>query len=326
MLFDKLDHLIVEKYRAAVAALGDLGIDFPRFKNHLLRILQRYLHAEDTIDATTAFFNALHTNDLLLASACAAGSESAWQQFRLLYCKYLADLGRCLAGNALYSAEVAETVWIDLFLPDRTGISRIASYDGRSSLATWLRVVVANRLINERQRKDFKSGNLDGMPEPADPSALENVQSRLERHRYKSMILDTFRRSFGNLTAHERLLVLLRYDQDLPLGEIARLFSVHQSTITRQLDRTLNRLRSEVISLLTVDYRLGAAAIEECLRVALDTFSTSISILGLVQDGTSAGQPLRRVSSDFPVGLAIDGRTRRRTEYRARPSARSTRM
>jgi len=237
----------------------------------------------------------VHTNDLFLAIACATGSDAAWQRFHSNYGKYLADLSRHLLGGYPDREELGETIWIDLFLPDRSGQSRIASYDGRSSLATWLRVVVSNRIINDRQRGSFSIGNIDSMPEPADPSALRTVEARLARSRYQAMILTIFERVLAGLNHREALIVLMRYDQGIQLGEIARLFSVHQSTITRQLDRVVERLRGEVTSLLASEYGLNHSQIEECLNVACDTFASSVSILGFLK--VPAAPPGSQVAS-----------------------------
>ena len=75
------------------------------------------------------------------------------------------------------------------------------------------------------------------------------------------------------------------------VGEIARLFSVHQSTITRQLDRVVDRLRNDVKALLASEYRLNLAQVDECLVVACDTFATSVSILGLLKEGAARNAP-----------------------------------
>src|SRR3981081_2045527 len=98
------------------------------------------------------------------------------------------------------------------------------------------------------------------------------------------MILRCFQWGTYRLYHEERVIVLLRYDQNLQLGDIARLFSVHQSTITRQLDRAVQRLRREAMSLLASEYSLDRDEIEECLSVASDAFSNSFSILGFIKN------------------------------------------
>lgn len=276
--------LVRDRYRLASGVHGDIGVELDAFEKHLRRISLRYLGHNLSEESLIAFVRLLHTNDLLLALSCAMGTDAGWQRFYTVYRRYLSDLSRHLLGRSPDLAEFGETIWIDLFLLDKSGQSRIASYDGRSSLATWLRVIVSNRVINERQRRSLSIGNIDAIPEPADPRAHGDVEARVVRERYRTMIIWAFKRSLSDMSDREALIVLMRYDQGLQLGEIARLFSVHQSTITRQLERMIERLRGEVRELLASQYGLNSAQVDECLSVACDTFSTSVSILKLLKE------------------------------------------
>lgn len=286
-MVEDFEALVRDRFRLASGVHGDLAVALEQFENHLKRIAHRYLGPELSDESRIAFVRALHTNDLFLSLSCAMGTDAGWQRFYTLYRKYLSDLSRHLLGRSPDLDELGETIWIDLFLLDRSGQSRIASYDGRSSLATWLRVVVSNRVINERQRRSQSTGNMDNIPEPVDPHAHRDVEARVVRERYQGMVLSAFKSSLRVLSDRETLIVLLRYDQGLQLGEIARMFSVHQSTITRQLDHVVDRLRNDVIALLLSDYRLNRAQVEECLSVACDTFATSVSILSLLRERAS---------------------------------------
>jgi RNA polymerase sigma-70 factor len=278
----ELSSIVLDRYQRASAMHGDLCIQIVQFEAHLQRILDRYLGPNRTEDLVLSLVLSLHTNDLFLALSCAKGNDSGWRRFHALYGKYLADLSRHLLGGP-DREEVGQTIWIDLFLPDRSGQSRIASYDGRSSLATWLRVVVSNRIINERQRRNFCSANIENIPEPADPRALQKVESRLGSSRYENAIVSAFEKALASLNHRDALIVLLRYDQGLQLGEIARLYAVHQSTITRQLDRAIERLRADVIERLTSDYGLDRNQVDECMSVASDAFAGSFSILAFIR-------------------------------------------
>lgn len=288
---EDLTGVVIDRYRLASALHGELGVSVEEFQAHLKRISERYSGPNLSEEAESAFVQSLHTNDLLLALACSKGGDAAWRRFHASYRKYLADLSRRLLGGRPDREELGETIWIDLFLPDRSGQSRIASYDGRSSLTTWLRVVVSNRVINDLQRRSFSTGNIETIPEPADPSALQSVEARLGQSRYRSMILAAFKKVLEKLNHREALMVLMRYDQGLQLGEIARLFAVHQSTITRQLERVIARVRDEAIALLTSEYRLSRAQVEECLSVASDTFATSVSLLGFLKQHVTGYSP-----------------------------------
>jgi RNA polymerase sigma-70 factor len=283
MLAD-LDALVSGRFHSALALHGDLGLDEHAFGQHIGRVVERHFGSTQVENpALLDFVRNLHTDDLFLSLACARGSNHAWQRFSDLYRKYVADLSRHLSGQGSDVQELGEALWVDLFLPDRTGASRIASYDGRSSLATWLRVVVSNRIINERLRKSSCHSNLDAIPEPEDQFALKELQDHPALNRYKPMILSCFSLASKCLTKRERLLILLRYEENLQLGEIARLFVVHQSTITRQMDRAARRLRDEVIRLLASQYHLNDEAIGECLSLAAQTLSTTVCVLDLLK-------------------------------------------
>jgi DNA-directed RNA polymerase specialized sigma24 family protein len=151
-------------------------------------------------------------------------------------------------------------------------------------------VIVTNRVINERVRSHVDFCDLDGIPELPDPGAQHEIEHRLRFNRYHSPLLRSFRQASLWLSPYERTLLLLRYEQGLKLGKIAVRFSVHQATITRQIDRAVEKLRTGVVSSLATHYGLGREAIEECLTVAFESLSGSPSILTLLK---SAGEPER---------------------------------
>ena len=167
-----------------------------------------------------------------------------------------------------------------------------------------MRVVVSNRIINERLRKGSRLSNLNGIPEPADSRALYDVEARLRINRYKSMLLNCFERALQHLSTRDRLILLMRYDQELQLGEIARLFSVHQANITRQIDRALSRLRNDLSSLLAGEYGLGTDAIEECLSVAVESLTMSVSILALLRSVVKAEGAQAVIADDAKRGAS----------------------
>ena len=276
--------VIRDRYKLASAVHPALSVELSSFTDHLLRISRRCLGKDPAEPSLLAFVRSLHTNDLMLAFSCAEGSDVAWKSFYEIYGKSLSDLSRYFLGRSPGSEELGDTIWVDLFLPDKSGHSRIASYDGRSSLATWLRVVVSNRVINERQRRNYLPGNFEVIPEQKDPLAIHQVESRVRLERYQRIALAAFRHAMAKLTDQEALIIFLRYDQEVQLGEIARVFSVHQCTITRQIDRLVERLRADVTALLASQYRLNSAQIEECMSAASEAFATSVSILSFVRE------------------------------------------
>jgi DNA-binding CsgD family transcriptional regulator len=85
------------------------------------------------------------------------------------------------------------------------------------------------------------------------------------------------------LTSRERLILLWRYEDDLQLGQIAQLLGIHQSNVTRQLDRLQSKVRDQVVSILSAQHGLSLAAIEECLNDVVEHPQT-VAILTFIKN------------------------------------------
>lgn len=250
------------------------------FESHVIWVTKKNLGSDASSSGATTFIKTLHTNDLYLALACADNAEKAWDRFNALYRKYIDDLaGFATMTNS--AADLADSVLADLFLPDHSGQSRIASYQGRSSLATWLRVIICHRASNERERRCNNAEDLEAIQEIADEGALSKMDALLRSSRYGRVIRESLRYSCQCLSERERLILLLRYDEGLQLGQIGRIMGVHQSTITRQIESACKKLRDAVFANLLTEHKLDRAAIDECKADILE--NPCYSILSLIE-------------------------------------------
>ena len=266
---------------------GDLQIVPWEFKAHLWAIIEKYLDKNASDKNLICVVNSLHGNDLYLAFACAQHTPQAWDRFTNSYRRYIYNLAGFVSPVKSMAYELAENILADLFLPDRSGRSRIASYDGRSSLATWLRVVICHRAINEQALKFNNMAQLDDLDEKADEEAVRSIEMALRSSRYRSLIRDSLEHACGELTDRERLLLLLRYEEGLRLGQIGRLFGLHQANVTRQLGRVQAKIRQSFEAALIHKYKLGRAAIDECLSEIAE--NPAYSILALIKKHRQRG-------------------------------------
>jgi RNA polymerase sigma-70 factor len=270
-----------QAYVEGRAVYGELGLDYCSYRARIETIAGKYAYLHETAGGILPFLQQLHSSDLYLTTACAQRSEYAWNKFETAYRRYVVDLCRSKDRTSAGLGD-AVSVWSDLFLPDRSGKSRIGSYDGRSSLTTWLRVLVSNRLINERRRRRNDATCLDDVPEVVDRMALKSVEERLWRSRYERILWICLEEVCKDLTARERLILVARYEEGLRLGEIASLLNIHLSSVTRQLDRLLKKLRAAVKARLASDFQLNADSIEECCRAIAEEDSLSIPVLSFL--------------------------------------------
>ena len=124
---------------------GDLGLSTAEFAARLASVIQKYLGPIPAETAVADFLLGLRTNDLYLSCACAVPSELAWRRFESDYRTYFFDIANQACESREAADDLARGVLADLFLPDRSGQSRIASFEGRCSLASWLRVVIERK-------------------------------------------------------------------------------------------------------------------------------------------------------------------------------------
>ncbi|HEU4387741.1 MAG TPA: sigma-70 family RNA polymerase sigma factor [Blastocatellia bacterium] len=276
-----LDQVLAETYSCGYSCHGDLELELPKFAAHLTAVLVKHFGSNLQAFQIASFIQNLHIADLYLAVACANQSTVAWNRFVSNYQKLIGDVAAFVSPTLDAGRELAATVMVDMFLPDNTGRSRIASYEGRSSLATWLRIVIANRAINERLLRWNSRESIENIAHIADIGTQARIETSLRSGRYEAMISDCLENACRELTQRERLVLLLRYSDELQVSQIARLLSVHPSNVTRQIERIRRKLHDNVIALLRVKYALDQIVIDECLADLIENpYYSLLSTIG----------------------------------------------
>ena len=124
------------------------------------------------------FFRSVKLADLVLAKACAAGNERAWERFMALYGQQLTRAAIAISGNETVGRDLADAFYAELYgLNTRNGERKcpLDSYKGRGSLIGWLRTTLAQRFV-DHYRRSYREQALDesvpdvpapdGQPEP----------------------------------------------------------------------------------------------------------------------------------------------------------------
>ena len=205
-----------------------------------------------------------YREDVELARACAEGDEQAWERFVLTYRPILYRAADALdpSGGA---REIADSLYAELFgLRERDGerLSLFRYFQGRSSLATWLRAVLAQRFVDRvRAGRRVESLPDDEVATSAATPAVELIDP--ERPRRLALMQQALTRAIGGLESRDRLRFACYYAQDLTLAQTGTLLGEHEATCSRQLARTRKALRADVERQLHAD-GLDAGAIAEC--------------------------------------------------------------
>lgn len=274
----ELDATLLELYRRSRAE--EFSIAPPSFAAMLDELAAKNI-PEASKSQRQDFFNRLHVEDLALARACAGGNGRAWQVFMLRFREKLYDAGRQITRDDATGRELADSVYADLYgTQTREGRrqSKLFSYGGRGSLGGWLRTVLAQEYINH-YRKQRRLVSLDreceeGAQFPAAAVAeITSVDERLEQ------AVDEALRS---LPAENRFILASYFLDERTLAEIARALSVHESTISRKVEKLTKGLRKQILKALI---RMGMSRRQAEESLAVDARDLRLDIrTSLAQD------------------------------------------
>jgi len=265
-------------FAAGHGKYGYLHFSSDDFASHLQAIANRN-RSSQCLDGGQASPLDAHSTDLYLTLGCARRSPRAWWLFSNEFYDYIARLAVAATKSSDEGAELTECVVVSLYMPDRRGQCRIGLYDGRCTLATWLRVLVSRRAITEHRRKRLLSASLEILNEHPDESAHVKIDSELRASRYGDAVQRALHKACEQLSAHERTLLLLRFGAAVKQQDIASRFSVHPSNVSREIKKICARLRTDVIRVLDTEFHLTGSAIEECLADIVENPAYSVLTL-----------------------------------------------
>jgi RNA polymerase sigma-70 factor (ECF subfamily) len=232
------------------------------------------------------YLSSLHLEDLALACACALGDEPAWEHFVLVQRPLLYRAADALdpGGRA---RDLADSLYADLFGVGTHGAERqslFRYFHGRSSLATWLRAVLAQRHV-DRLRAHRR---LETLPDEESPAALRAASPAIEpeRGRYLRLIRRALTGAVAALPPRDRLRLSCYYAQELTLAQTGRMLGESEATSSRQLARTRGAIRTAMEHRLKAE-GLSQAEVGECFAtVAADAGPLDLAVM-LGADGSA---------------------------------------
>ena len=226
-----------------------------------------------------------YAKDLELAGRCADGDETAWQRFMLEYRPVLYRAADALepGGGA---RDLADSLYADLYGltgGDRQRASLFRYFQGRSSLATWLRAVLAQRYVDRLRAQRRLVPLPDAEPGSLRPSGRHHEAVAVERRdpapdpapdparpRHLALLRRALGRAVARLADRDRLRLSYYYVQELTLLQIGRALKEHEATASRQLARTRRAIREDVERQLREEAGLKDAQIAECFECAAE--------------------------------------------------------
>jgi RNA polymerase sigma factor (sigma-70 family) len=231
-------------------------------------LAQAFRDRSPTAADVDRYLQSIHLEDLALAVACGAGCTRAWDHVVLQYRPVLHRAAAAIDPTGT-ARELADALFAELYgLDVRGGIrqSLFRYFHGRSSLATWLRAVLAQRFVDAKRA----ARRLEALPEQELERPRDVVApTEPDTPRLVALLRTALEGALSNLPARDRLRLSCYYAKDMTLASIGRELGEHEATVSRHLTRTRREVRAEVERRLREDHRLTPDAIDTCWRSIL---------------------------------------------------------
>jgi RNA polymerase sigma-70 factor (ECF subfamily) len=276
--------LVTELYGVSRAA--SFGLTRQAFADVLAEVVRK--HSVAVRDAgperLAEFVRGLRLEELALARACAAGHEKAWEVFLTRYRERLYDSARSITREESSARELADSIYADLYgITQRDGrrLSKLEYYTGRGSMEGWLRTVLAQEWIN-RYRRGKKLVSLDeeaeegvqfAAPEPTNGAAAA-----------ESVVIVAVDAALAALGAEDRYILSAYFLDERTLADIGRVLKVHESTISRRVERIAVNVRNGILDRLVAG-GMSRRQAEEAME--LDVRDLNVDIRARLEHTTS---------------------------------------
>jgi RNA polymerase sigma-70 factor (ECF subfamily) len=262
-----------------------IGLNQESFASILCDVATKYLPTGTTHAEARTFLLTLRVDELALARACAAGHNSAWEVFLTRYREKLYQSALRIAREDSAARDLADSLYAELYgttTRDGERVSKLASFTGRGSLEGWLRTVLAQEFVN-RYRRTKRTVSLDEENEDGaqfaapEPEPLLSADPRLEAATDEAL---------ASLSGEDRMVLATYYLDGRTLAEIALLLGVHESTISRKVDKLAKLLRKKILAGM-MQQGMARRQAEEALEADVRDLRVDIR-RSLVQDSPAA--------------------------------------
>ncbi len=236
-----LDTLLVRAWEEAHAQWPTVTLPVRLFVIHLAERLPK-VSPDSPIAPLLA---SLSLAELYLTCACLQGTASAHEAFERNYLARLPGKLRSLKQPDAMIDDVCQITRVKLLVATPESAPKIGDYTGRGALLSWV-LVTAGRIANKLRAAE-KPAPDDSSEEIFKVLPGQGIDPELDvmKRRHHAEFRQAVREAAATLSSDERHLLRLHFADQLSTYELASLFRVNQSTISRWLKSARQRVYEE---------------------------------------------------------------------------------
>jgi RNA polymerase sigma-70 factor, ECF subfamily len=293
-----------EAFERCLRRYPTIQLSFENFQARIDEILSREMHLPDERSRLDAFAR-IHHEDLFLAIACSRQDRIAWEFFADDYMTLLKQFSIRACGNSSEGEDLAQEIITKMMKET----NRLAGYNGRGSLAGWLRAAVSHAAV-DRFRRARKQISLEDLSDNGEPPALIDPGKKDEEDvldaRWGPIISNIASNKIAELAVRDRLLLGLYYLRGISLKIIGKQFGIHEATASRRLDGIRRDIRKRVEAELRKKYGLRTGEIHSLWN--------QISVSSVADPIAEAISPAIDGTENGKTTVSVQKKTARRSE------------
>lgn len=248
--------------RAARAAWPEIVIDPGRFAAHVAACRRAGGGAPE------------HLADLYLAWAAVEGDAVAVRSLDERVLAATAPAVRRVDGAADFVDEVRQLLRVRLLVGTAEAPPRLAEYHGRGPLVGWVRVAATRIALNLKRDQRPAAAIDDALGELAAGDADPEV--RYLGTLYRAEFGAALREALGALSDRERALLRLHHVDGLKLAQIAALYRVHESTVSRWISAAAEAIAEGARRRLMARLSLSSESLDSVTRLVRSNLDLSL--------------------------------------------------
>jgi RNA polymerase sigma-70 factor, ECF subfamily len=156
-------------------------------------------------------------------------AESDFAEIVRLHQSMVFSIAQHFLADRLAAEELAQDVFLQLH-------ANLPTLKSEAHVTFWLRKVTAHRCIDYKRRRTLPQVSLEAAPEPAAPM-----------HSADPFLARRLRQFVASLPEKPRLVMILRYQEDMGAEDIAAVLAMPLATVKSHLQRSLAILREKVM-------------------------------------------------------------------------------
>lgn len=174
----------------------------------------------------------------LMCRVSAKGDDRAFDELYNRHSRRLTGfLLRQLGGDEERAADLTQDAFLRVW-------SKRERYKPDGGFLTWLFSIAYNLLKNEYRHSDYSNAYLQHVLHTQDGSRDEDISTSLDNKAFD----DALQKELRGLDPQSRMLFSLRYEEDMPIGQIAMIMDIPEGTVKSRLHTLIQKLKEKLNS------------------------------------------------------------------------------